>query len=392
MVKKKYPNLVVTGKDLFDASLFQKDETRQVFFHFMGHLKRMVSAAKPTLCHWFIKRLNDTGKLMRCYTQNIDCLEEGVLKDTDKTDASSSKMVMLHGSLRNVVCTLCNHKIEFTSKHIDVYLEGEAPSCPECEERNRSRERRQKRLFPVGFLRPDIVLYGENHSSGEDISNALTKDLDKKPDMMIVMGTSLKVCGIKQLVRDVKTVLKSSDQDSTKKTPKKSSQFKTILINKADLSVTKEWQDTFDVFWNGEADHIVDFVGKGLDERENVTEQKRKERERLKLMKITNTPETQEKGQKKLNEMVRVKKNVVIVPTKDKGSKENTPVPSVNIKTRSMKKSTLAEDKKHTEKTISIIPTRTVNLSSKNKRSQIQPLSPALTPAGLKTSPKKARA
>jgi NAD-dependent histone deacetylase SIR2 len=53
----------------------------------------------------------------------------------------------------------------------------------------------------IGFLRPNIVLYGEDHPHAEVITTGLNTDLKSKPDMLLIMGTSLKVHGVKQLVR-----------------------------------------------------------------------------------------------------------------------------------------------------------------------------------------------
>lgn len=42
----------------------------------MGTLAQLADAAQPTPFHHLLKTLNDRGKLLRVYTQNIDCLEE----------------------------------------------------------------------------------------------------------------------------------------------------------------------------------------------------------------------------------------------------------------------------------------------------------------------------
>ena len=46
------------------------------------------------------------------------------------------------------------------------------------------------------------MLYDEPHPRGDDIGTIQTSDIGRKPDMLIVMGTSLKVHGFKKLVRD----------------------------------------------------------------------------------------------------------------------------------------------------------------------------------------------
>ena len=46
------------------------------------------------------------------------------------------------------------------------------------------------------------MLYDEPHPLGDDIATVQSADLSKKPDLLIVMGTSLKVHGLKKLVKE----------------------------------------------------------------------------------------------------------------------------------------------------------------------------------------------
>lgn len=54
----------------------------------------------------------------------------------------------------------------------------------------------------VGKLRPDIVLYGEEHPSSHLISPIVTHNLGLHPDMLLILGTSLRVHGLKVMVRE----------------------------------------------------------------------------------------------------------------------------------------------------------------------------------------------
>ncbi|KAJ2016935.1 NAD-dependent deacetylase hst3, partial [Coemansia sp. S610] len=81
-LKQKYPNSVSTGKDLFDATLFSDPAMISLFYNFMGELRNLVSRANCTPTHAFIKELDEAGKLLRCYTQNIDSLEKRIGLET----------------------------------------------------------------------------------------------------------------------------------------------------------------------------------------------------------------------------------------------------------------------------------------------------------------------
>jgi NAD-dependent histone deacetylase SIR2 len=135
LVKKRYPQSVVQGKDLFDAGLFRSPDTAALFYTFMGELSVLCSAAKTTPTHSFVSYLHHKRRaLLRWYTQNIDGLEElslaGVSLETEMelpppiqesgeeskpvaTSTGKAKfplVVQLHGNLQSVKCTLCPHQ------------------------------------------------------------------------------------------------------------------------------------------------------------------------------------------------------------------------------------------------------------------------------------------
>lgn len=241
LVREEYPDLNITsGKEMFDISLFRDELKISVWATFMEKLYSSVQTAKPTTTHRFIAQLKKRQKLLRCYTQNIDGLEETLGLETsnkpkqldlDKvlsasqqngndegtntkniTSASSfnSKwksydVVQLHGDLNSLACTRCFHIFEWSRSWARTFRKGELPGCPNCEAAKLKRTREGKRLIEnKGILRPNIVLYGENHPSGDLISKGLHFDISKgKPDLFIIMGTSLKVDGVKKLVKQV---------------------------------------------------------------------------------------------------------------------------------------------------------------------------------------------
>lgn len=69
-LKKQHPQArLVSGKDLFDASLFQSEQNAAIFYTMIAQLKKMSDEAKPTQFHQFLKGLDEEGKLFRVYTQ-----------------------------------------------------------------------------------------------------------------------------------------------------------------------------------------------------------------------------------------------------------------------------------------------------------------------------------
>jgi NAD-dependent SIR2 family protein deacetylase len=84
----------------------------------------------------------------------------------------------------------------------DTLLSGSAPECKTCSAKNAKRERGGRRSLAIGRLRPDVVLYGEEHPSAHLIGPLLTHDISLSPDVLLILGTSLKVHGLKVMVKE----------------------------------------------------------------------------------------------------------------------------------------------------------------------------------------------
>ena len=183
-----------------------------------------------TSTHKFIRTLRDRRKLVRCYTQNIDGLESREELSTDlelgkghrrrftkkavevpeatanalpttKADRGC-EVVQLHGDLGTVRCMICSKTSQWGAWEQDTFSGGHAPQCHDCAQQDRDRRDRGMRGTAIGTLRPNIVLYGEEHPSGDLLSPITTHDLGLAPDLLIIMGTSLKVHGLKVLVKE----------------------------------------------------------------------------------------------------------------------------------------------------------------------------------------------
>lgn len=114
-----------------------------------------------------------------------------------------------------------------------------------------ARMARSARAIRVGSLRPAIVLYDETHPLGDDIGTIHTTDINRKPDMLIIMGTSLKVHGLKKLVKDFAKTIHSSPSSSTASSPSKKP-YKVLFVNKTPPGA--EWSDVIDYHISGESD------------------------------------------------------------------------------------------------------------------------------------------
>ncbi|KAK6200059.1 DHS-like NAD/FAD-binding domain-containing protein [Scheffersomyces amazonensis] len=262
LVKSKYPKTIVRGQDLFDISLFRDEISLSLFCTFMESLYQYSLKAQPTETHKFIKLLKDKNKLLRCYTQNIDSLEKSInlnmginLNEFDKSKTFNQSwknldVVQLHGNLHKLSCTNCFSNFDWNEKYRNELASGLNPKCDKCYEKYEERLYSGKRLTGnVGILRPDIVLYGEHHPQADILAQGLNVDLRAGPDLLIVMGTSLKVDGVKKLVKSLSTSIHNKGG-------------KVVFVNKTPLS--KQWHSYIDYEILSDCDNFVRILKKEI--------------------------------------------------------------------------------------------------------------------------------
>ena len=248
-----------------------RDQTSTaVFYKFMASLRETIhkDVRKSSATHRFIRTIRDQKKLVRCYTQNIDSIErrEGLcanltrgkgsrMRFTKKalqnpqTGAGSAladaldrgcEVVQLHGDLQTLRCSLCQQCVDWESGiHNRQFLAGRAPHCSSCTATSESRQDRGKRGTKIGTLRPNVVLYGEEHPDADAIGEITTHDLSLSPDLLLVLGTSLHVHGLRTLVREFSKTVHA----------RPGKQGKVIFINNT-KPAESVWKDFFD-YWVG---------------------------------------------------------------------------------------------------------------------------------------------
>ncbi|XP_063703883.1 NAD-dependent protein deacetylase sirtuin-1 [Culicoides brevitarsis] len=180
---QEYPNLP-DPQAMFDIQFFQKDP--RPFFKFAKEI--YPGQFRPSPCHMFIKQLEQKGKLLRNYTQNIDTLEKV---------AGIRNVIECHGSFATASCTRCKTKVLAESIREDVFNQR-IPLCQTCNPGATSPEptvlgenvELTKELVERGIMKPDIVFFGEGLP--EVFHETIERDRDKC-DLLIVIGSSLKV-------------------------------------------------------------------------------------------------------------------------------------------------------------------------------------------------------
>ncbi|KAK5452292.1 NAD-dependent deacetylase hst3 [Exophiala xenobiotica] len=259
------PSSKIKGQDLFDSRVFQNAASTTLFYQFIASLRQKIrdEVRSTSSVHKLIRVLRDGGRLMRCYTQNIDGLEarEGLVTDlargrgnkrrfmkkhyevplpahTSGTDFDGGcEVVQLHGDLDKLRCSMCATHFEWTDEETEIYLDGAAPSCQKCKSKSEERQASGKRGLAVGSLRPNIVLYGEDHPSNTLLTPLIPFDANCQPEVMIIMGTSLKVFGLQKIVREFAKAIHS----------RKNGKGRVIFINRTRPAETT-WDGIIDDF------------------------------------------------------------------------------------------------------------------------------------------------
>lgn len=148
-------------EEVFDISFFRQNPKP---FYALAH-ELYPGRFRPTIAHAFIKMLYDKGRLLKHFTQNIDCLER-------QAGLPGEMIVEAHGSFATQRCIDC--KAPFPDDEIQLKVRaGQVPYCKKCN----------------GLVKPDIVFFGEALPE----SFFLNRTLPAEADLCIIMGTSLSV-------------------------------------------------------------------------------------------------------------------------------------------------------------------------------------------------------
>lgn len=241
--------LVSQPEDVFEINQFKEDPS--IFYSVAKDIIAPMDRCTPT--HAFIALLQEKGKLLTNYTQNIDNLEAvaGVRPD---------KLIQCHGSFATATCIKCGYQTNMEEVMEDARA-GIPPPCPDClrviagAQGSRRRKRKngknkRKRAsgsrgvydsdseddnVPVpGIMKPDITFYGEEVPDA--FSTRLTEHDRELVDLVIVIGTSLTVQPVSEVVRYLPATV---PQINISKTPIDHLNFDVDLMGPCDLVVAE---------------------------------------------------------------------------------------------------------------------------------------------------------
>lgn len=243
--------LKASGKELFDASVYKDDSSTSSFHDMVRDLSSMAAKATPTPFHHLLARLAQEGRLLRLYTQNVDGIDTSLPPLATQVPLHHKgpwpQTIQLHGGLEKMMCQKCRHTSDFQP---DLFQGPKPPPCPECEVKDALRTSHAgKRSHGIGKLRPRIVLYNEHNPDEEAIGAVMTSDLRSRPDAIIVVGTSMKIPGVKRIVREMCGVVRSKQSGIS------------MWINQDPVPPGKEFEDCWDLVVSGECDEVARQAG-----------------------------------------------------------------------------------------------------------------------------------
>lgn len=199
-------------QEVFDISVFKEDP--RIFYSVAKDIIPDQDRYTPT--HKFIAMLHERGKLLTNYSQNIDNLEI-------KAGVPADRLIQCHGSFGSATCIQCNYQVQGEEIFPDIKA-GKIPRCPRCIQKLNppgGRTKRKRSAGPggsrrrrgrgeddseeseydipqAGVMKPDITFFGE--ALPDAFSKRLTENDRDKVDLVIVIGTSLKVTPVSEIV------------------------------------------------------------------------------------------------------------------------------------------------------------------------------------------------
>ncbi|MBS4743734.1 NAD-dependent protein deacylase [Bacillus sp. FSL R5-0654] len=135
---------------------------------------KMSGEYEPNSGHTFLASLEQQGKHVDIFTQNIDGLHK---------KAGSQHVYELHGSIQTATCPSCQAEYD-----LPYLLKEEVPVCQRVSSDGSTCGR---------VLKTDVVLFGDMVKHLDQVETSL-----QKTDMLLVMGTSLEVAPARYIPED----------------------------------------------------------------------------------------------------------------------------------------------------------------------------------------------
>ncbi|KEP49106.1 SIR2 family transcriptional regulator, partial [Rhizoctonia solani 123E] len=190
----------ILGSELFASSTLRDPQKLREFSRILTEMRIQARQAALPDCHKWIAELYRLGRLVRCYTQNVDGLQ------TRDFDDLHDVVVELHGTNVYLRCHKCRQRPREPPSAFDQQLlEDGSATCTLCSiQPERTGSDMVLRARVPGILLPEVLLNEDSCSpSKEGKTLEAMKEDDSHCDLLLVLGTSLRSHGAASLVRDL---------------------------------------------------------------------------------------------------------------------------------------------------------------------------------------------
>ncbi|KTW28518.1 hypothetical protein T552_01777 [Pneumocystis carinii B80] len=247
-VEKRYPNVMMKAKDLLDSLMFRDEVSTSIFYSFMSELRTLILSARPANTYKFLKILRDRSSVLKCYTENIDNLglQEEISSKTN--DLKKNNVTEFNDDINKIKCMICGVKCDYSVERIELLRNGQVPDRFVCVN-DEKKIKKEKGALKIGFLRPGIVLYGNTHPIQDFLGELTASDVKKWPDLLMIIGISLKFIPINSLIKDISKIVHTNGG-------------KVIFVNRMEPS-NNEWKGIIDWYVDADSDEWIE----GLKER-----------------------------------------------------------------------------------------------------------------------------
>ncbi|KAG0208244.1 NAD-dependent histone deacetylase sir2 [Mortierella sp. GBA30] len=226
-------------QQMFDLEFFR--ERPEIFYSFAREI--FPSNFIPSPSHYFIRLLEEQGRLLRNYTQNIDTLEQ---------KAGIQRVLQCHGSFATASCVRCGHQVQGDEIKESIFKQ-EVAYCKVCKTpspppKAKAQKKARARYSSSdedesdedddsdpnrALMKPDIVFFGEKLPPLFDQS---LKEDREKVDLLIVIGSSLKVAPVSDIMHQLPNAV---PQILINRTPNYHMEFDVQLLGNCDTIVAE---------------------------------------------------------------------------------------------------------------------------------------------------------
>ncbi|KAG5513897.1 hypothetical protein PMAC_000519 [Pneumocystis sp. 'macacae'] len=242
-IEKQCPSVIMNGDDLFNSLVFQDHVSSSIFYSFMAELQALILSARSKNTDKFVQILKDRSSLLRCYTQEIDDLKSQEKLCIETMNIKKNNVYRLHEDVNKSRCMICGINCDYTVEQIELLKNNIESSNLECTNKN-MKTKNKKENPRVQNSHPNTVFYDKTHPISDFLTQVTASNIKKRPDLLLIIGISLRIIAIKSLVKDISKIVHSNGGN-------------VIFINHTEPSYN-EWKNIIDWYVQADCDEWVE--------------------------------------------------------------------------------------------------------------------------------------